>query len=116
MRDTFVLPVHDIDTGIRVDFIFSKTPYERQAIERAVIVELGGEPVPFASAEDLVIHKLFAGRARDLEDVATVIRRQRTKIDWAYLEQWAQEFASVPGRERMPEQVKLLRREHGETD
>ena len=92
VRDTFVLPVHDVDTGIRVDFIFSTTPYERQAIERAVIVELGGEPVPFASAEDLVIHKLFAGRARDLEDVATVIRRQRTKVDWAYLEEWAQEL------------------------
>ncbi len=58
VRDTFVLPVHDVDTGIRVDFIFSTTPYERQAIERAVIVELGGEPVPFASAEDLVIVRL----------------------------------------------------------
>ncbi len=86
-------------------------PYERRAIERAVILELGGEPVPFASAEDLVIHKLSAGRARDLEDVATVIRRQRTRVDWAYLEKWAQEFASVPGRERMPEQVKRLRRD-----
>ncbi len=116
VRDTFVLPVHDVHTAIRVDFIFSTTPYERQAIERAVIVELGGESVPFASAEDLVIHKLFAGRARDLEDVATVIRRQRTKIDWVYLEKWAQEFASVPGRERMSEQVKQLRQEHGETD
>ncbi len=81
MRDTCVLPAHDVDTGIRVDFIFSTTPYERQAIERAVIVELGGEPVPFASVEDLVIHKLFAGRARDLEDVATVIRRQRAEVD-----------------------------------
>ena len=49
VRETSVLPVHDIDTRIRVDFIFSTTPYERQAIERAVIVELGGEPVPFAS-------------------------------------------------------------------
>ena len=29
MRDTFVLPAHDVDTGIRVDFIFSTTPYER---------------------------------------------------------------------------------------
>ncbi len=115
VRDTFVLPVYDVDTGIRVDFIFSTTRYERQAIERAVIVELGGEPVPFASAEDLVIHKLFAGRAIDLEDVATVLRRRRTEVDWAYLEKWAREFVSVPGREGMPEQIERLRREHGET-
>ena len=116
VRDTFVLPVHDIVTAIRVDFIFSTTPYERQAIERAVVVELGGELVPFASAEDLVIHKLFAGRARDLEDVTTVIRRRGKEVDWAYLETWAKEFASVPGRERMPDQVERLRREHGTTD
>ncbi|MCH7473752.1 MAG: hypothetical protein IIA27_03700 [Gemmatimonadetes bacterium] len=45
-----------------------------------------------AGVTRLVIHKLFAGRARDLEDVATVIRRQRTKVDWAYLEEWAQEL------------------------
>jgi predicted nucleotidyltransferase len=115
VRDTFVLPVHDDTTGIRVDFIFSTTPYERQAIERAVIVKLAGEAVPFASAEDLVIHKLFAGRARDLEDVTTVIQRQRTEIDWTYLAKWAREFASVPGRESMPEQVSRLRREQGET-
>ena len=76
------------------------------------MVELGGERVPFASAEDLVIHKLFAGRARDLEDVATVIRRRGSEVDWAYLTNWAKEFASVPGREGMPEQVEQLRREH----
>ena len=34
VRDTFVLPVHDAATGVRVDFIFSTTPYERQAIRR----------------------------------------------------------------------------------
>ena len=113
-RDTFVLPVHDAATGVRVDFIFSTTPYEQQAIQRAVIIDLGGEPVPFASAEDLVIHKLFAGRARDLEDVVTVIRRRGTEVDWAYLAKWAKEFASVPGREGMPEQVKRLRQEQGE--
>jgi len=116
VRDTFVLPVHDVHTGVRVDLIFSTTPYERQAIERAVIVDLGGEPVPFASAEDLVIHKLFAGRARDLEDVTTVIRRRGAAVDWVYLEKWAGEFASVPGRERMPEQIRQLRLEHEGTD
>ncbi|HJS43580.1 MAG TPA: hypothetical protein VJ755_08920 [Gemmatimonadales bacterium] len=64
VRETFVLPARHAPTGLRVDFIFSTTPYERQAIGRAVHVDLGGEPVPFASAEDLIIHKLFAARPR----------------------------------------------------
>lgn len=114
VADTNVLPVHDAESGIRVDFIFSTTPYERQAIERAVTVELAGEVVPFATAEDLVIHKLFAGRARDIEDVETVIRRKIGELDWSYLEKWAREFAVVPGREGMPDQIDQLRRDAGE--
>jgi len=38
VRDTFVLPARHPETAIRVDFIFSTTPYERQAIGRAVPV------------------------------------------------------------------------------
>lgn len=109
VRDTFVLPARDPNTAIRVDFIFSTTPYERQAIGRAVRVSLAGVPVPFAAAEDLIIHKLFAGRARDIEDAIGVARRQGKALDWAYVERWAREFASVPGREEMPERVARLK-------
>ena len=110
-RETFVLPVAHPDTGIRVDFIFSTTAYERQAIERAVRVELAGTQVPFATAEDLIIHKLFAGRPQDWEDAVSVVRRKGDAIDWDYLERWAGEFAAVPGREDMPVSLTRLRDE-----
>jgi hypothetical protein len=109
VQDTFVLPTRHADSRIRVDFIFSTTPYEQQAIARAIQVEVDGGPVTFATAEDLIIHKLFAGRARDLEDALGVAARQRDALDWNYLEHWAQEFATVPGREEMPRQVASLR-------
>ncbi len=114
VTETNVFPAYDVESGIRVDFIFSTTPYERQAIERAVTVELAGEAVPFATAEDLVIHKLFAGRARDIEDAETVVRRKVAELDWAYLEKWARAFAVVPGREGMPGQIAQLRRDAAE--
>ena len=101
VRRTFVLPARHAATGMRVDFIFSTTPYEAEAVARAQRVPVGGTAVPFATAEDLVIHKLFAGRARDVEDVAGVVRRRGATLDWAYLERWAAEFARVPGREGM---------------
>ncbi len=110
VRDTFVLPARHLETAMRVDFIFSTTPYERQAIGRAVGVILEDVSVPFATAEDLVIHKLFAGRARDLEDAVGVVRRQGSALDWEYVERWAREFASVPGREDLPERVASLKR------
>ena len=109
VRETFVLPARHPATGIRVDFIFSATPYETQAIARAVRVIVGGIEVPFATAEDLIVHKLFAGRARDVEDAVGVVRRKGTDLDWAYIERWAREFASVPGREDLPSKVAQLR-------
>ena len=92
-----------------MDFIFSTTPYETQAIARAVRVKVGGVGVPFATAEDLIIHKLFAGRPRDVEDAVGVVRRKGTDLDWAYIERWAREFANVPGREDLPSKVAQLR-------
>jgi len=40
-RQTMVLPCSDPETGIRVDLIFSFSPFEQMAISRANIVRLG---------------------------------------------------------------------------
>jgi len=112
---TFVLPAADPPTGVRIDFVFSTTPYERNAIERAIRVPVGGEEVRFASAEDLILHKLFAGRAHDLEDVRGVVARKGADLDWGYIERWAHEFAAVEGRGNLPELVLEFRAEAGES-
>ena len=90
VRETMVLPCRH-PSGVRVDFVFSFTPFERQAIERAVPVALSGQVVRFASAEDLVIHKVFAGRPRDLEDARTVLLKQ-PDLDLEYIRTWLAEF------------------------
>jgi hypothetical protein len=109
VRRTFVLPVAQPATRARVDFIFSTTPYEREAIDRAVRLEVGGTAVPFATAEDLILHKLFAARPRDLEDVEGVVHRKGPELDWTYLERWAREFGSLAGHEDMPQRIEGLR-------
>ncbi len=111
VQETYVLPARHAEQAIRVDFIFSTTPYERQAIDRADRIVLDGVPVPFAAAEDLIIHKLFAHRPRDMEDVRGVVRRKGHVLDWHYLDTWAQIFAEVPGREGMPDEMSQLRRD-----
>jgi len=112
VRETFVLPVMDEATGIRVDLIFSDTFYEATAIGRALRVRIEGQDVPIASAEDLILHKVFAGRGRDLEDVRGVLRRKAHELDWAYIEKWAREFAAVPGRETLPQDLAKLRSQY----
>jgi predicted nucleotidyltransferase len=85
VRDTMVLPAIEEKTGIRVDFVFSLTGYERQAIERGRLVELGGTEVRFAALEDLIILKLVAERPRDIEDVRVILARN-PGFDRAYTE------------------------------
>jgi hypothetical protein len=91
VRQTMVLPTLEPSTGIRVDFIFSFTPYETEAIRRTTKRVLMGQDVCFASPEDLIIHKIFAGRPRDLEDVRSVLLKQQN-IDTAYIRKWLMEF------------------------
>ncbi len=91
VKETMVLPAIDEKTGIRVDFIFSFSLYERSAIKRAKNVELGKTTVKFASLEDLIIHKIIAGRARDIEDIKTILLKNQD-YDTKYIASWLKEF------------------------
>jgi hypothetical protein len=73
LQQTFVLPALDPETQFRVDFVFSLTDFERQAIARSRIVEIDGVPVRYISLEDLIVTKIIAGRPRDLEDAKGAI-------------------------------------------
>jgi predicted nucleotidyltransferase len=88
---TMVLPTKDRESDIRVDFIFSFSPYERQAIGRAKNVRVGRTQVKFASLEDLVIHKVVSGRPRDLEDIKSILAKN-PKYDSEYISKWLREF------------------------
>jgi hypothetical protein len=76
-RRTLVLPCRDPATTLRIDFILSFSPYEAEAIRRGDPIPMAGTPVRIATAEDLVIHKMIAGRPRDIEDVKGVLRKSR---------------------------------------
>jgi hypothetical protein len=90
-RRTQVLPVKDPDSGLRVDFIFSFSPYERQAIERARAVKFGDCEVRFTTLEDLIVHKIVAGRPRDMEDVRVLLLKH-AKFDAEYVRRWLADF------------------------
>lgn len=93
VKQTMVLPVIDKKSGIRVDFTFSFSPYEIQAIERANSIKCGRAIVKFASLEDVVIHKIIAGRARDIEDVKSILLKNMN-YDAKYIVKWLKKFDS----------------------
>ena len=91
VNETMVLPTIEEKTKIRVDFIFSFTPYERQAISNARKILLDDIEVSFASPEDLIIHKIFSGRPRDIEDIKSILLKNKN-IDIKYINKWLKEF------------------------
>jgi predicted nucleotidyltransferase len=94
---TMVLPTKDRESDIRVDFIFSFSPYERQAIGRARDIKVGGSQVKFASLEDVVVHKVVSARPRDLEDIKSILVKN-PKYDSDYISGWLKEFDQSLGQ------------------
>jgi predicted nucleotidyltransferase len=106
VQQTRVFPAADEQSGLRVDFIFSFTPYERQAIERGTKILFGTINVNFAAIEDVIIHKLFAGRPRDIEDIKGIAKKQK-HYNKTYIEKWLKEFSQVAGRDILAEWRKI---------
>ena len=106
---TRTLPAEELNCHIRIDFIFSFSPYERQAIERAQQKTLGGYPANFASSEDLIIFKMIAGRAVDIEDVKGILNAKADSIDFDYIYKWLSDFANIPEYRDVAEQFRNLR-------
>jgi len=63
-----------------------------------VSVEIAGASVRFATVEDLVIHKIVAGRPRDIEDAKGVLLRN-PGCDEMYVRRWLMEFDKALGRD-----------------
>lgn len=114
VRQTWVLPTYHEASGMRVDFIFSWTPYEQEALRRARVMQIDTYPVRFASPEDVIVHKILAGRPRDLEDVRGILRKQ--SVDIAYIRRWLSELDLALGQgyaSTFEEMLRSLEEERG---
>lgn len=84
------------EEGVPADISLGIPGYEEHALKRAIIMEIPeAGSLRIASAEDLIIHKCVAGRARDVEDVESILIRQRLNLDTSYIRKWLEEFAGV---------------------
>lgn len=104
---TMVVPVVDKKSGIRIDFILSFSLYEKQAMARTKMVKIGRTIIKYASLEDTIIHKIIAGRPRDIEDARAIILKNR-KFDRKYIEKWLSEFEISLSRSFLHSFRKLL--------
>lgn len=78
---TRVIPLVHETTTIPVDVVVAGPGLEETFLAHAEDRAVGDVRVPVASAGDLVVMKVLAGRPKDLEDVVAVLRANRDRID-----------------------------------
>ncbi len=76
VRDTRVLPLIHLATGINADVVLGGPGIEDLFCSRAEAADLGGTTVPVAAAEDVVAMKILGGRPKDRDDVIAIIAAQ----------------------------------------
>jgi hypothetical protein len=84
----------DQRSALKIDFwVLRDDPFEQEMFARRQVVSLFGTLAWIASAEDVLLHKLFWNRQnpsdRQLLDAAGIWALQQSHLDLKYLSQWA---------------------------
>ena len=103
----WVMPVFYKKSKIKIDFAFSFSPFEKNAIKRAVKKQIRNQIVKFCSMEDLIVFKIIAGRAIDLFDVRNILLRNN-KFDKRYVLKWVKLFEETTGENYKERLDKIL--------
>ena len=76
--------------GTDIDIALAAFAFEETILERATRFRFArGVTLTTASAEDLLLMKAVASRARDWLDIGEIMTAQKDKLDWAYLDRQA---------------------------
>ena len=108
----FILPMRHLTTGIKVDLAIGLSGFEQQAIARAEPIDVSGHTISVATAEDLILLKLLAGRPQDEQDIRGILMAQHDAIDWCYCLRVAEELEEATGQ-TLVQRVRELREGSG---
>mgnify|MGYP001330410090 FL=1 len=70
------------------DLLIAGTNYQHQALQHAVEETIDNEPIKVLTVEDVIVHKLIAGRYQDLADIEAILATN-FDLDQEYIENWA---------------------------
>jgi hypothetical protein len=98
----------DTRSALKVDFWYlrPKPPFfEREMFARRIKVPVFGERAWLATAEDVILHKLYwhqlTPSERQLNDAAGIREIQKENLDAAYLRHWAKELGLTETLEKI---------------
>jgi hypothetical protein len=79
-------------TGIAVDVCCGASPYEEQAVARAVVRTYAGLSLRVPRPEDLLIMKAVAHRPQDFGDIGGILEMY-PHLDLRYVRRWVRDYA-----------------------
>ena len=88
-------------TGIKVDFwIYRKEDeFDKERFKRRVPIKIFNQMIYFTSPEDLILIKLnwykISPSNRQLEDIKSILKFSREKIDFDYLKHWSKKLSTL---------------------
>jgi len=110
ISDTNVLPL-DID-GVRVDIVIAILPFEKQALERSQKVSYKNINIKVCTIEDFIIQKAVSERNKDWNDIETVIKLNKNRIDWNYLIKYCQQISNFLSRSEILDKIEKYKNEN----
>jgi hypothetical protein len=85
-------------SGVDVDVAFGALPFEERSVQRASPwVWTSNASLITCSAEDLVVHKVFAGRDLDWGDVERILTRRHGKLDLSQIREELRPLLELKG-------------------
>jgi hypothetical protein len=88
------------ESGIKVDFFVKEnTPYNKLKIKRRIGKDIFGQEMFFVSPEDLILSKLLWAKESESQkqyaDVEMVLENEKLKLDFKYLNTWAEKHNTL---------------------
>jgi hypothetical protein len=82
---TRVIPLEHRASGMAVDLVIAGPGLEQLFLGRAQVRTIEGVSVPIASAEDVLVMKILAGRPKDHEDAVAILAAHPADLDFGLI-------------------------------
>ena len=100
-------------SGTPIDVSLAWLPFEEEALEASVACDYAGVEIRVPRAEDLLIYKLVALRARDVDDAEGLLLLHGTTMNLGRVRETVRQFAAVLDDSERPQVLERLIRKAG---
>jgi hypothetical protein len=112
-RDRHVLLMRHEASGVPLDISMARLPFEEDAIRASETTDYAGVSIRVPRVDDLIVYKLVASRARDLDEVEHLLALSGRRVDVARLRSLVSEFAAALDDVERPATLERLLRQAG---